>query len=110
MLIQCVYAREVWDGCLDYLQLNVRRPTHQDTLLEWWLMERANFHRADKRGFDTFTLAVTWALWKQQNARVFNRMQQVKTAQELKIIILNEISDWKRAGVGVGGLNRFVRE
>lgn len=110
ILIKCGYARGVWEGCLDHLNLATARPIHEDTFLEWWLHARANFHKADKRGFDTFTLAVAWSLWKQRNARVFDRASQVKTMQELKTMIINELAEWKRAGVGVGGLSRFVRE
>lgn len=46
-----------------------------DTTLKWWLKERGKFHKADKRGFDTLVIAVTWSLWKQRNARVFNRTE-----------------------------------
>ena len=76
ILIQCVFAREVWHECLQELNLNVERPTMEDTLLDWWLQARRGFGKESKHGFDTFVIAVTWTLWKQHNARVFNRTAQ----------------------------------
>ena len=41
---------------------------------------------------------------------MFNRPEQVKDCNELARAILDEIHDWHSAGVGVGGLDRFVRD
>ena len=59
---------------------------------------------------DTFVIAAVWLLWKQRNARVFNRAEQVSSPIRLAQQILDEIKTWKLAGVGVVGLSRFVRE
>ena len=48
-------------------------------------------------------------MWKQRNARVFNKVNEQKTAFDLPFIILDEIAEWKMAGLGVGGLQCFVR-
>lgn len=110
ILVHCVYAREVWHECFEALHLTTRRPTADDNLMDWWLEVRQGFRRADKRGFDTFVIAVAWALWKQRNARVFSRIRQQKTPLELVNVILSEVQEWRSAGVGVSGLLRFVRE
>lgn len=110
ILIQCVYAREVWHGCLHELNLGVVRPTSEDELLHWWLEARRGFRKEHKRGFDSFVTAVAWALWKQRNARVFNRTAQQLAPTELVEVILRDIREWREAGLGVGGLSRFVRE
>ena len=72
---------------------------------------RKQISRADKKGFDDFVMLICWTLWKQRNARVFNRADQVKTVAQLHRHIFNEIKEWKEAGMGVVGvLHRFVRE
>lgn len=50
-----------------------------------------------------------WVLWKQMNAKAFNRSEQVKGYRELARAILDDIYDWHSASVGVGGLDHFVR-
>lgn len=82
--VQCVYAREVWHYCLDELWLNVQCPTTQDTLIPRWLHARTNFSKAKKRGFDSLVIATAWSLWKQKNARVFNRGHQIRTPVQLQ--------------------------
>lgn len=109
ILVHCVYAREVWHTCFDTLQLSVTTPSCNDTFVDWWLSSRTGFHGKERRGFDTFIIGAAWSLWKQRNARVFNRPDQQKGPSELARGILEEILEWKRAGVGVGGLDRFVR-
>lgn len=90
--------------------MNIRRPEADDTILDWWLDARRAFTRENKRGFDTLVIAAVWALWKQRNARVFNRTSQQKTSPELADAIMREVQEWRTAGVGVGGLTRFVRK
>ena len=109
MLVQCPYAREVWHTCFDTLQVNVGIPDGQETLEEWWLKTRRGFHGKVKRGFDSLVIGALWAIWKQRNAHVFNRPEQVVGPRELAMAILGDIRDWSSARFGVGGLDRFVR-
>ena len=51
--------------------------------MEWWLMVHTGFNGPERRGFDTLVAAGTWALWKQRNARVFNKRSDQKTAFDL---------------------------
>ena len=95
--------------CLDSMHLSVEAPLASDTFAEWWLRARATFHGKERRGFDTFVIETVWSLWKQRNARVFRRPEQVKGPRELASWILDELQELIRAGVGVGGLDRFVR-
>ena len=107
ILIQCVYAREVWHYMFEELSLRGSIPTQADTLLDWRLTTRVNFRKGHKRGFDTVIIAATWALWKQRNARVFHRINQQKTAPELALAIIAELKEWRLAGLGVGGYDTF---
>ena len=81
-----------------------------DCLLDWWLEARKGRDRANKPDFDTFVTVVTWALWKQRNARVFNKRSQQRNPLELVDTILRELQEWSSVGVGGGGFSRFVRE
>lgn len=106
----CTYAREVWCTIWDTIHIDVNDSLPTDTPLQWWLRERGNFHRADMRGFDTLFIATMWSLWKQRNARVYNRIDQQMRPREAAMAILGELAEWKQAVGGVGGLQRFVRE
>ena len=78
--------------------------------MEWWERVRHTLQGLDKRGFDSFVIMTVWQLWKQRNARVFNRDDQVRMPTNLVYQIFEEIKLWKLAGVGVVGLTRFMRE
>ena len=110
ILAHCAYAREVWHRCFDALQVNVQVPNTEEKFTEWWLLQRGRFLRKVLRGFDSFIIATAWALWKQRNARFFNRIHQQRTPPELVQIVLAEIKEWKLAGIGAGRLDPFVRE
>lgn len=43
ILVQCVYAREVWHQCFLALQVNVEIRDGVDTFKEWWLKTRSPF-------------------------------------------------------------------
>ena len=73
VLIQCVFAREVWLGCLLKAELQIQSPGQVDTLETWWLQARERFRKQDRRKFDTLVILVAWMLWKQRNAQVFGR-------------------------------------
>ena len=91
------------------ISIDVQGHVESDMFKDWWLAVRTRFRGADRRGFDTLVTTVAWALWKQRNARVFSRINEQKTANELTLMILDEIADWRKVGFGVGGLQRFVR-
>lgn len=90
--------------------MSVAIPRVHDGMLDWWLRARRPLVRRIKRGFDSFVIAVAWSLWKQRNARVFNQREQEKNVDELHLHILNELKEWKDAGLGVGSLHHFMRE
>lgn len=94
---------------MEQLNINVQGPLTLETALDWWLRVRKNFHKAHRRGFDTLFITVTWSLCKQRNARVFDRVERQRVPTELVLQVLDEIAEWRQAGFGVGGLQRFVR-
>lgn len=113
ILVQCVYAREVWHYCFDALQLPIPRPMVGDTFMDWWLRHHNSFRKAEKRGIDSLVVGIAWSLWKQRNARVFNRLEQQLGAHFLASQILDEIKDQgnlHKKDLAVIGLQQFVRE
>lgn len=111
ILAHYVYAREVWHSCFHALSVNIQGPSTDADFLDWWLLQRQRFNGKTRRGFDSITIVIAWALWKQRNARVFNNISRQRTASQLKMEILDEIDDWRKAGLGgVGALDPFVRE
>jgi exonuclease III len=110
ILARCPYAREVWHRCCELLRINMQIPEVSDTFSQWWLRARRNFPGRTRRGFDSFVIGTAWALWKQRNARVFNRAQDQRSPEELVKQVTDDIRQWRLAGLGVGGLDPFVRE
>jgi hypothetical protein len=72
IFVECVYARQVWLGCLTVLGIDVNIPCAQDSLQNWWKNARGRFRKKEKQGFDALVILITGRLWKQRNARVFN--------------------------------------
>ncbi|XP_073360400.1 uncharacterized protein [Aegilops tauschii subsp. strangulata] len=110
ILVRCVYAQEVWRRCFDKMHMDIPLPTQSSTFTDWWFHQRMRFSGKVRRGFDSFAIGTAWALWKQRNARVFNRVLDQRTPEQLATLVLSEIKEWSLAGFGVGGLDPFVRE
>lgn len=67
------------------------------------------FWGQNKRGFNSLVIGTTWSLWMQRNMRAFHRAEQFKGPLCLALQILDESREEKLAGVGICGLDRFVR-
>lgn len=72
--------------------------------MDWWLRHRARLQADCRPAFDSLVLLVTWALWKERNARVFRGI-----ASSLELIrreVVREAEMWSEAGVAP--LSAFV--
>jgi hypothetical protein len=107
IFVECVYARQVWLGCLTVLGIDVDIPCAQDSLQNWWKNARGRFRKKEKQGFDALVILITWRLWKQRNARVFNNHRKQFSVQGLVDQVIAEWELWSVAGLG--GCNRFQR-
>jgi hypothetical protein len=102
-----VYAKQVWLGCLAVLGIGIAAPLVQDSLQEWWKAARGRFRKKEKQGFDALVILITWRLWKQRNARVFNNPRKQFSMHCLVDQVIAEWEQWSVAGLGGG--NRFHR-
>ena len=106
VLVQCVYARSTWIGCLLRMGVNLPSPAADATWEAWWMRNRGNLSKNARKELDTFCILVAWSLWKQRNARGFANVNRQKSVKALICQILDEWSMWKRAKSGGRGISR----
>jgi hypothetical protein len=90
LLIQCVFAREVWYLWRIALGVHFELPSEDSLFQEWWLLERARFSKVDRTWFDGMVRIVGHSLWKNHNAWCFNNVQRQSTARRLSANILEQ--------------------
>jgi hypothetical protein len=70
ILVQCVYARQVWYKVFEDLNMEAQSPSHTDQLAHWWRFERGNLEKSKRKGFDYShaCLLEFMGLWKYSEA------------------------------------------
>ena len=97
LLVSCSYSREVWFSLLRRGGLQLLVPCSNATsFVTWWSTSRKRLPRDKRKAFDTFVLLVIWTIWKERNARVFDRKASMPWV--LSDIILDEGVVWATAG------------
>ena len=96
ILLGCVFSRQMWHICLLRLQLQEVIVMDQENVMQWWLRTRKLVPKPLRRGFDSFFFLVGWSLWKERNARTFDR--RTATALDLAASIFSEAACWLTAG------------
>lgn len=91
ILLGCVYSREVWAASLRWLCLdNLVQVAEANAMTA----TRKLLPKSLRRGFDSFFMLIGWFLWKERNARTFERVASsvqpvlCKLADEAKLWIL----------------------
>ena len=96
LFLACIFARQVWFGVLDRLQMVNLMPSGDHELGDWWIDLRKRLD-VDSRGlFDSLLLLISWRLWKERNARVFGRAPS--SVHEVVAAIAAEGEEWASAG------------
>uniref|UniRef100_A0A0D9ZNJ8 Uncharacterized protein n=1 Tax=Oryza glumipatula TaxID=40148 RepID=A0A0D9ZNJ8_9ORYZ len=65
-------------------------------MLSWWCEARKSVHKTDRKTFDAGVILVTWLVWKERNAQVFDG--KATSAVHLCATIADEWETWKAAG------------
>jgi hypothetical protein len=71
LLVQCVFAPQIWFWCLQQANLNVVAPTMESELESWLLETRRALDKQTRKRLDAWAMLITWCLWNQRNAKVF---------------------------------------
>lgn len=71
LLLTCVYSGEVWFKTLRRCGWQSLVPAAADFSIQWWLRSRKMVQKARRKSFDSLFILVTWHLWLERNARVF---------------------------------------
>ncbi|KAJ1698769.1 hypothetical protein LUZ63_007281 [Rhynchospora breviuscula] len=66
LFIQCPFARSIWD--LIQVHYNFSVLSFSSSIVDFWLQNRAIIGKQ----WDIIWAAVSWALWKERNARIFS--------------------------------------
>lgn len=74
IVLGCVFSREVWALCLRWLRLDDLLQVYEDNTMLWWSTVRKLLPKALRQGFDSVFLLIGWHLWKERNARTFDRV------------------------------------
>ena len=72
ILIDCVFARQVWLRVLSPPGWAALSPPRGSWLQDWWSSSRVCLPEHLRSGFDSLVLLVSWQLWKERNSRVFD--------------------------------------
>lgn len=96
ILLGCVFSREVWAACLRLFLIDDMVLVMEENAMAWWTTSRKQLRKELRRGFDSLFLLVGWQLWKERNARMFNRV--ASSAAQLLQTVEQEITLWCAAG------------
>nr|TKW33691.1 hypothetical protein SEVIR_2G256200v2 [Setaria viridis] len=94
LLAECRYTRRIWDQTATWLaQPNLRpnawRPS--SNALEWWATITTT-PDSPRKALRSLILLIMWEVWKERNARIFNRHETSPTTLMMKI--KDEASAW----------------
>jgi hypothetical protein len=68
----------------------------EENAMAWWSASRKAVPKPLRRGFDSLFMLIGWMLWKERNARTFDR--EGCSARELLCKIEDEAKFWVLAG------------
>uniref|UniRef100_A0A0D9VFJ4 Uncharacterized protein n=1 Tax=Leersia perrieri TaxID=77586 RepID=A0A0D9VFJ4_9ORYZ len=93
-----MYSNLVWTRLRDWVGVFFPVPaSSQLALADWWLQARACFQKSYRRAFDSLIMMVSGAIWKERNARIFERIY--RAIGTLVADIKEEVEAWRKAGI-----------
>lgn len=91
----CPFTQQVWTRIRSRLDLPCSTPS--EGLINWWYTARKIVHKQDRKTFDAGVILVTWLVWKERNARIFDG--KAASAEQVCASIAEEWESWKAAGL-----------
>lgn len=91
----CPFTQQVWTRIRSRLDLPCSTPS--EGLINWWYTARKTVHKQDRKTFDAGVILVTWLVWKERNARIFDG--KAASAEQVCASIVEEWESWKAAGL-----------
>lgn len=91
----CTFSQQVWVKVQARLSLSCSPPSSD--FAGWWLAARQTVAKIDRKTFDARVILVTWLIWKECNARVFEGTASSVT--QLCATMCDEWKTWKSAGL-----------
>uniref|UniRef100_A0A453C0C6 Reverse transcriptase zinc-binding domain-containing protein n=1 Tax=Aegilops tauschii subsp. strangulata TaxID=200361 RepID=A0A453C0C6_AEGTS len=62
LLLECPFARQTWHEILSWLWMTTAGPSHEDSLMDWWLQARQNTPTLMRKGLASIALLTPWMI------------------------------------------------
>jgi hypothetical protein len=95
LLVGCVFTRDLWFRLLWPRGWEPLLPSLGCRLSAWWMNSRSLLPANLRMSFDSMLLLVSWQVWKERNARVFNRT--ACSVEQTRRALLEEADEWVAA-------------
>ncbi|CAN6312358.1 unnamed protein product [Urochloa humidicola] len=72
LFCSCTFTQQVWQALGNTIGLSLLVPAAEEPTISWWLRLRGGLNKLQRKGLDSTFMLVSWLIWKERNARVFN--------------------------------------
>uniref|UniRef100_A0A0A9HM32 Uncharacterized protein n=1 Tax=Arundo donax TaxID=35708 RepID=A0A0A9HM32_ARUDO len=73
LLVECVFARQVWVETLQRLHLGTIAPQPSSNhFSNWWRRAMRGVAKEHRKGLNSLVILIAWEIWKHRNDCVFN--------------------------------------
>jgi hypothetical protein len=95
--VHCHFSQQVWHRLRSWASAAFPIPGQSfHSTEEWWLAARQKAPKNLQRDFDTVAILAHWRLWKERNARTFQREEN--SVDRVFELIIEDIHVWRAAG------------
>jgi hypothetical protein len=103
----CVFARYIWAQILNKVGLLPLAPEITDVLFQdWWRKAEQKVPNSQRKGFNSLVILVSWRLWKQRNACVFDGVPRVSATFCKRFMRMLSFGEWQEQKIlDICGLN-----
>ncbi|PVH63657.1 hypothetical protein PAHAL_2G078400 [Panicum hallii] len=95
-MVHCPFSKEIWWRTTSWARCGCHFNVDVDSIQEWWEEQQKLQPGPKRKGFNTLFMLTGWHIWKERNARLFNR--QAAGASEIVQRIKDEVDLWIAAG------------